>query len=211
MPQPPSTTAVAVPPKVTILAGPTSVGKSTLSRYIRATYPQVHFSVSATTRPARTGEIDGEDYLFISPERFDELLDQDAFLEWAVVHKKHRYGTLRSTVEEALAAGRNVLLEIDLQGARQVREKMPEAQFVFLAPPTFEDLVVRLIGRGTEDEEERRRRLETARIELAAEPEFDVTIVNDDVDRAARQLVGIVCGEALTSPPSRLRDEYSGS
>lgn len=176
-------------PHVTVLAGPTSVGKSTLSRYIRSTYPEVHFSVSATTRPARPGEVHGEDYLFISPERFDQLLAEDAFLEWAVVHKKHRYGTLRSTVEEAMAQGKNVLLEIDLQGARQVREKMPEAQFVFLAPPSFDDLVTRLIGRGTEDEEERQRRLETARIELAAEPEFDVTIINDDVERAAAELV----------------------
>ncbi|GAA4925735.1 guanylate kinase [Nesterenkonia rhizosphaerae] len=176
-------------PPVTVLAGPTSVGKSTLSRYIRATYPQVHFSVSATTRPPRPGEIDGEDYLFIDADRFDQLVDEDAFLEWATVHKKHRYGTLRSTVEEALAEGKRVLLEIDLQGARQVRSRMPEAQFVFLAPPSWEDLVKRLIGRGTESEEEQQRRLETAKIELAAEPEFDVTIINDDVDRAAAELV----------------------
>lgn len=176
-------------PPVTVLAGPTSVGKSTLSRYIRAIYPQVHFSVSATTRPPRPGEIDGEDYLFIDADRFDQLVAEDAFLEWATVHKKHRYGTLRSTVEEALAEGKRVLLEIDLQGARQVRSRMPEAQFVFLAPPSWEDLVKRLIGRGTESEEEQQRRLETAKIELAAEPEFDVTIINDDVDRAAAELV----------------------
>ena len=107
-------------PTVTVLAGPTSVGKSTMSRYIRSTYPQVHFSVSATTRPPRPGEVDGEDYLFIDPVRFDELVESGAFLEWATVHQKHRYGTLRSTVEEALAEGKSVLLEIDLQGARQV-------------------------------------------------------------------------------------------
>ncbi|TLP79408.1 guanylate kinase [Nesterenkonia sphaerica] len=185
-------------PQVTVLAGPTSVGKSTLSRYIRTTYPQVHFSVSATTRPARPGEVHGEDYLFISDERFDELLAQDAFLEWAVVHQRHRYGTLTSTVEEALEQGKNVLLEIDLQGARQVRAKLRAAQFVFLAPPSFEDLVHRLIGRGTESEEEQQRRLETARIELAAEPEFDVTIINDDIDRAARELIAHM-GIALTT------------
>ncbi|WP_300342958.1 guanylate kinase [Nesterenkonia sp.] len=176
-------------PAVTVLAGPTSVGKSTLSRHIRTHYPQVHFSVSATTRPPRPGEVHGEDYYFIEPEEFDRLVDEGAFLEWATVHGRHRYGTLRSTVEQALAAGRRVLLEIDLQGARQVRRTMPEAQFVFLAPPTWEDLVARLIGRGTESAQEQQRRLETARIELAAEEEFDVTIINDDVDRAAEELV----------------------
>lgn len=179
-------------PKVTVLAGPTSVGKTTLSRYIRTTYTQVHFSVSATTRPARPGEQDGVDYQFLTPERFDELVADDAFLEWATVHGIHRYGTLRSTVEQAAEAGKRVLLEIDLQGARQVRERMPEAQFVFLAPPTFDDLVARLTGRGTESPEEQQRRLETAKMELAAESEFDVTIINDDVDRAARELIALM-------------------
>lgn len=186
-------------PQVTVLAGPTSVGKSTLSRYIRTTYPQVHFSVSATTRAARPGEVNGEDYLFISDQRFDELLAEDAFLEWAVVHQKHRYGTLMATVQDALAQGKNVLLEIDLQGARQVRAKLPQAQFVFLAPPSFDDLVSRLIGRGTESEEEQQRRLETARIELAAESEFDVTIVNDEIDRAARELIASMGIEMTTN------------
>lgn len=183
-------------PAVTVLAGPTSVGKSTLSRHIRTHYPQVHFSVSATTRAPRPGEIHGEDYYFIDPEEFDQLIHNDAFLEWATVHKRHRYGTLRSTVENALEAGKKVLLEIDLQGARQVRTTLPEAQFVFLAPPTWDDLVSRLIGRGTESEEEQQRRLQTARLELAAEPEFDVTITNDDVSRAAAELVERVCADA---------------
>lgn len=186
-------------PQVTVLAGPTSVGKSTLSRYIRATYPQVHFSVSATTRPARPGEVHGEDYLFISDQRFDELLAEDAFLEWAVVHQKHRYGTLIATVKAALGDGKNVLLEIDLQGARQVRDKLRGAQFVFLAPPSFDDLVHRLVGRGTESDEEQQRRLETARIELAAESEFDVTIINDDIDRAARELIAYMGIELTTN------------
>ncbi len=179
-------------PTVTVLAGPTSVGKSTMSRYIRTTYPQVHFSVSATTRPPRPGEADGEDYHFIDPVRFDELVEAGEFLEWATVHQKHRYGTLRSTVEAALAEGKSVLLEIDLQGARQVRQTMPEAQFVFLAPPTWDDLVSRLIGRGTESEDEQQRRLETAKMELAAESEFDVTVINDDVERAAAELVKLM-------------------
>ncbi|WP_120004826.1 guanylate kinase [Nesterenkonia muleiensis] len=191
--------SAAPTPQVTVLAGPTSVGKSTLSRYIRTTFPQVHFSVSATTRPARPGEVDGEDYLFLSDEEFDRLLEAEAFLEWAVVHQRYRYGTLRSTVDEAQAEGKNVLLEIDLQGARQVRQRLPEAHFVFLAPPTFEDLVRRLTGRGTESAEEQQRRLETARIELAAEPEFDVTIINDDVDRAARELIAQMGIELTTN------------
>lgn len=179
-------------PTVIVLAGPTSVGKSTMSRYIRTTYPEVYFSVSATTRPPRTGEVDGEDYHFIDPVRFDTLVEKGEFLEWATVHQKHRYGTLRSTVEAALEEGKSVLLEIDLQGARQVRKTMPEAQFVFLAPPTWDDLVSRLIGRGTESEDEQQRRLETAKIELAAESEFDVTVINDDVERAAAELVKLM-------------------
>lgn len=185
-------------PAVTVLAGPTSVGKSTLSRHIRTHYPEVHFSVSATTRAPRPGEAHGEDYWFIDPDDFDRLISQDAFLEWATVHQRHRYGTLRSTVNDALAAGKRVLLEIDLQGARQVRRTMPEAQFVFLAPPTWDDLVCRLNGRGTESHEEQERRLQTARIELAAEPEFDVTMINDDVSRAAAELVELVCADQRT-------------
>lgn len=180
---------------VTVLAGPTSVGKSTLSRHIRTHYPQVHFSVSATTRAPRPGEVHGEDYFFIDREEFDRLIEDDAFLEWATVHQKHRYGTLRSTVEQALAADKRVLLEIDLQGARQVRRALPDAQFVFLAPPTWEDLVSRLIGRGTESEEEQQRRLRTAKTELAAEPEFDVTMINDSISRAAAELVDLVCAD----------------
>lgn len=179
-------------PQVTVLAGPTSVGKSTLSRHIRHHHPEVFFSVSATTRAPRPGEVDGEDYHFIEPDRFDALIAEHAFLEWATVHGRHRYGTLRSTVEQAVQAGRAVLLEIDLQGARQVRETLPEARFVFLAPPSWDELVHRLIGRGTESEEEQRRRLETARLELAAESEFDVTVVNDELARAAAELVTLI-------------------
>ncbi len=113
-------------------------------------------------------------------------------LEWAVVHGQNSYGTIRSTVEDAVANGKKVLLEIDLQGARQVKESMPEAKFVFLAPPSWDELVRRLIGRGTETPEEQQRRLETAKLELAAESEFDVTIVNDDVARAAEELVALM-------------------
>ncbi len=179
-------------PQVTVLAGPTSVGKSTMSRHIRKNHPEVTFSVSATTRKPRPGEVDGVDYHFLSAEEFDRLIDADELLEWATVHGTHRYGTLRSTVQQALDAGRSVLLEIDLQGARQVRRTMPDAQFVFLTPPTWEEMVSRLTGRGTESEEEQRRRLETARMELAAESEFDVTVVNDDLERAAAELLSLM-------------------
>lgn len=179
-------------PGVTVLAGPTAVGKGTVSSYIRDNYPDVWLSVSATTRDARPGEEDGVHYFFVSGEEFDDLVAQDQMLEWAVVHGVNRYGTRRDRVQEAVAAGRHVLLEIDLQGARQVRETMPEATFVFLAPPSWDELVSRLTGRGTESPEEQRRRLKTARLELAAEPEFDAVVVNDRVEHAAEELVRLM-------------------
>lgn len=177
---------------LTVLAGPTAVGKGTVSTYIRDTYPEVWLSVSATTRPPRPGEQEGVHYYFKSPEEFDRLIDEGAFLEWAAVHGKNRYGTLRASVERAIAEGKAVLLEIDLQGARQVKAAMPDARFVFLAPPSWEEMVRRLVGRGTESPEEQQARLETAKIELAAEPEFDHTVVNDDVRRAADELVSLM-------------------
>jgi guanylate kinase len=179
-------------PRLTVLAGPTAVGKGTVSTYIRDNYPDVWLSVSATTRPPRPGEVHGVHYFFVSPEEFDALVADGQLLEWAVVHGRNRYGTLRSTVQDAMDDGRCVLLEIDLQGARQVKESMPEANFVFLAPPTWEELVRRLIGRGTETAEEQQHRLETAKLELAAEPEFDHTVVNDSVEHAADELVSLM-------------------
>lgn len=175
--------------RLTVLAGPTAVGKGTVSADIRARYPEIWLSVSATTRPARPGERPGEHYQFVDDLEFDLMIERRELLEWAVVHGRHRYGTPRHAVEQALAAGRPALLEIDLQGARQVKETMPEALFVFLAPPSWDELVRRLVGRGTESEAERERRLHTARVELAAEKEFDVTIVNSEVHRATDDLV----------------------
>lgn len=177
------------PGGLTVLAGPTAVGKGTVSAAVRRRYPEVWISVSATTRPARPGEVDGVHYIFVAPERFDRMIASDDLLEWAEVHGLNRYGTPRRAVEEAVAEGRQVLLEIDLAGARQVRASWPDARFVFLAPPGWEELVRRLIGRGTESVAEQERRLDTARRELAAEDEFDVRVVNDDVDRAADALV----------------------
>ncbi|WP_460888369.1 guanylate kinase [Promicromonospora xylanilytica] len=191
------------PARLTVLAGPTAVGKGTVSADVRDRYPQVWLSVSATTRSPRPGEVDGVHYLFVSPEEFDRMVAAGEMLEWAVVHGRNRYGTPRRPVEEKLAAGVPVLLEIDLQGARQVRDAVAasglEARFVFLAPPSFDELVRRLVGRGTEDSEERERRLATARVELAAEKEFDVTIVNDNVHRATDELVSVM-GVGSTTP-----------
>ena len=190
--------AAPAPAPVTVLAGPTAVGKGTVSAAIRARYPQIWLSVSATTRAPRPGEVDGVHYRFVGEEEFSRLVEDGQMLEWAVVHGRNKYGTPRGPVEEKVAEGRPVLLEIDLAGARQVRETLPGARFVFLAPPDWDTLVHRLVGRGTEDEEERERRLATARVELAAEGEFDVTIVNDSVDRAADELARLLGVRDLT-------------
>ena len=181
--------------RLVVLAGPTAVGKGTVSRHIRETYPDVLLSVSATTRPPRPGEVDGEHYYFVSDAEFDRMIARDEFLEHATVHNAYRYGTPRPPIDRALAAGKSVLLEIDLQGARAVRTAMPEALLVFLLPPTWEELVRRLVGRGTESAEEQARRLDTAKVELAAQDEFDVKVVNREVGQAAREVV-----ELLTVP-----------
>jgi guanylate kinase len=178
--------------RLVVLAGPTAVGKGTVAAAVRERHPAVWISVSATTRPPRPGEIDGVHYHFVDDAEFDRLVADGELLEWAVVHRAARYGTPRRPVEESLAAGRPSLLEIDLQGARQVRETMPDAMFVFLKPPSWDELVRRLVGRGTETEAERERRLATAREELAAESEFDVTIVNREVHEAADELVALM-------------------
>jgi guanylate kinase len=175
-----------------VLAGPTAVGKGSVSADIRAHHPEVWISVSATTRPPRPGEENGVHYWFVSEAEFDRMVAEGELLEWAVVHGQARYGTPKGPVEQALAAGRPSLLEIDLQGARLVREAMPGAYFCFLAPPSWDELVRRLVGRGTESEEERERRLATARLELAAESEFDVVIVNTEIHAAAEELVALM-------------------
>ncbi|MFL6023397.1 MAG: guanylate kinase [Marmoricola sp.] len=178
--------------RLTVLAGPTAVGKGAVTSWLREHHPEIWISVSATTRRQRPGEVDGVHYHFVDDETFDRMVADDELLEWAVVHQRARYGTPRGPVAAVLAEGRAALLEIDLQGARQVRERMPEARFVFLAPPTWEELVRRLVGRGTEDEAERERRLETARAELAAEPEFDATVVNHTIPAAAEELIELM-------------------
>ena len=177
---------------VTVISGPTAVGKGTVVGRLRELHPSVFVSVSVTTRQPRPGELDGVHYWFIDDSEFDRLIVDNGLLEWAVVHGTARYGTPRRPVEDAVAAGRPVVLEIDLQGARQVRSTMPHAQFVFLTPPSWDELVHRLIGRGTESPEQQARRLETARTELVAASEFDHVVVNSEVDRTVDELVGLL-------------------
>lgn len=178
--------------RVTVVSGPTAVGKGTVVAALRTRHPEVWLSTSATTRAPRPREVDGVHYHFVTGEEFDELLGSNGLLEWALVHGTDRYGTPRAPVEAALAEGLDVVLEIELQGARQVRESMPGARFVFIAPPSWDELVRRLEHRGTETLEQRERRLLTAEAELASQSEFDHVVVNDDVDRAVEELVGLM-------------------
>ncbi len=179
-----------------VLAGPSAVGKSTVVRMLHERLPDLVFSVSATTRDPRPGEVDGRDYRFVTPAEFDRMIDADELLEWAEIHGGlQRSGTPAAPVEAALAAGHPVLVEVDLAGARAVRAAMPEAVLVFLAPPSWEELVSRLTSRGTESEDVVARRLETARVELAAKDEFDEVVVNIDVDRACDDLVSLLVGD----------------
>ncbi|MCW2946014.1 MAG: guanylate kinase [Actinoallomurus sp.] len=182
----------SIPPRrLTVLSGPSGVGKSTVVAEIRRAHPGVWLSVSVTTRAPRPGEIHGVHYFFVDDAEFDRLVEEEELLEWAEF-AGNRYGTPRRAVLEHLAAGVPALLEIDLQGARQVRTAMPEAQLVFLGPPSWEELVRRLVGRGTEPPDVIERRLSAARSELAAEKEFDVTLVNTSVKDVCRELIALL-------------------
>jgi len=184
-PEPPA------PARLTVLSGPSGVGKGSVVAEVRRRHPHVWLSVSLTTRPSRPGEVEGVHYHFVDPAEFAHQVDTDELLEHAQ-YAGHSYGTPRRPVEEQLAAGVPALLEIELQGARQVRAAMPDARLVFLTPPSFDELARRLRGRGTEDPERVRRRLDLARIELAAEDEFDDLVVNDDVEAAADRLLALM-------------------
>lgn len=183
--------------RLVVLAGPSAVGKSTVVQRLVSDVPNLYFSVSMTTRAPRPGEVDGRDYFFVSPEAFQERIDAGEMLEWADIHGGlQRSGTPAGPVRSALDAGRPVLVEVDLAGARNIKRLMPEATTVFLAPPSWEVLVERLTGRGTETQDVIERRLLTAHEELDAQSEFDSIVVNDDVERAVAQIAAVLQGSA---------------
>jgi len=186
--------------RVLVLSGPSAVGKSTVVRRLREQVPDLHFSVSATTRAPRPGEVDGIDYHFVSAERFQQFIDDGELLEWAEIHGGlHRSGTLSEPVIRAAATGHPVLIEVDLAGARAVKKAVPDAITVFLAPPSWAALEQRLTDRGTETAEVMARRLATAEAELAAQGEFDVVVVNSQLDTACSELVTLLVGNASQS------------
>ncbi|MDO5453599.1 MAG: guanylate kinase [Corynebacterium sp.] len=181
--------------RLVVLAGPSAVGKSTVVHRLRNLVEDLYFSVSMTTREPRPGEVDGVDYYFVSPEVFEQRIAAGEMLEWADIHGGlQRSGTPAGPVRDALAGGRPVLVEVDLVGARNVKALMPEAVTVFLSPPSWEVLVDRLTGRGTEPQDVIDRRLATAREELSHQEEFDHVVINKDLDSAVSEISAILRG-----------------
>ncbi|MFH5227014.1 guanylate kinase [Antrihabitans spumae] len=186
--------------RLVVLVGPSAVGKSTVVRCVREQVPNLTFSVSATTRSPRPGEVDGVDYTFVTRAEFDRMIAEGELLEWADIHGGlQRSGTPAKPIEAAMSAGKPVLIEVDLAGARAVRAALPEAVLVFMAPPSWDELVARLTSRGTESAAVIERRLETARVELAAQDEFQAVIVNDEVQKSCEELVSLLVGRPSQS------------
>jgi guanylate kinase len=181
------------PGKLFVLSGPGGVGKSTITKAL-ADHPEFWVSVSATTRTPRSGERDGVDYFYISAEEFDRRISANEFLEWAEF-AGNKYGTPANAVKEKLSKGLNVILEIEIDGARQVRKSSEDAKLIFIAPPSWEELVKRLEGRGTDSEERRNERLKLAQEEMAAQSEFDYVVVNDQLDRVIAELVSLAASK----------------
>ena len=191
--QPPETTAKRG--RLIVLAGPSAVGKSTVVSCVRERVADLYFSVSMTTRAPRPGEIHGHDYFFVSTDEFRDAVSEGRMLEWAEIHRGLQLsGTPAEPVHQALESGRPVLIEVDLEGVRQIRDSIPEGRTVFLAPPSWEELEKRLRGRGTEPNEVVARRLDTAKVEMDARHEFDEIVVNDELEAAVDQLVSLLVG-----------------
>lgn len=179
-----------------ILSGPAGVGKGTVCKALRERMPDLVYSVSATTRQPRPGEVEGVNYFFKSKEEFLRMIEQDELLEWAE-YVGNYYGTPRAFVDSMLAAGRDVILEIEVQGALQVKEKFPQGTFLFLAPPDLEELENRIVGRGTESEETIRKRMEVARAEIELMDHYDYVVVNDEIECACERVQAIITAEHL--------------
>lgn len=180
--------------KIFVVCAPSGAGKSTLCTQIRKLTPSLSYSVSYTTRAARKGEEDGSDYFFVTIEEFKKGIKEDQWAEWAKVHDNY-YGTSKKYLEDALIKGLNILLEIDVQGAKQIKEKIPEAVSIFILPPSFDELRNRLEKRGTETKEVIEKRLKAAKGEIAQSKDFDYQVINDDFDTAAKELMDIMNNE----------------